>query len=81
MGFIDFKKLLIHADNTAGLETFDSNSCFNGIRLGIIQYGVLPDNNSWVGKLGIEPVLTLKTRVGLLEKSPKRCNHKLWENL
>lgn len=68
---IGFKDLMIHADNSAGLETFDAQSCFNGIRLGIIQFGILPDNNSWVGKLGIEPVLTLKTRVGLLKNLPK----------
>src|SRR6188768_2065636 len=48
---IGFNDLMIHADNSAGLETFDAQSCFNGIRLGIIQFGILPDNNSWVGKL------------------------------
>lgn len=67
----NFNDLVIHADNSAGLETFDSNSCFNGIRLGIIQFGILYDSNSWVGKLGIEPVFTLKTRIGLIKNLPK----------
>lgn len=71
LGYINFEDLMIHADNSAGLETFDSNSCFNGIRLGIIQFGILSDSNSWVGKLGIESVLTLKTRVGLIKNLPK----------
>lgn len=71
LGHLNLKDIIIHADNSAGLETFDSNSCFNAIRLGIIQFGILPDNNSWLGKLGIEPVLTLKTRVGLLKNLPK----------
>ncbi len=70
-GFFDFKDLVIHADNSAGLETFDVEGWFNGIRLGIIQYGIVSDYNSWLGKLGIEPVLTLKTRVGLLKNLPK----------
>lgn len=67
----DFNDLIIHADNSAGLETFDSSSRFNGIRLGIIQFGILSDHSSWVGKLGIEPILTLKTKVGLIKNLPK----------
>lgn len=67
----DLKNLIIHADNSAGLETFDADGCFNAIRLGIIQFGILSDHDSWLGKLGIEPILTLKTRVGLLKNLPK----------
>lgn len=66
----DCKDWVIHADNSAGLETFDAESCFNAIRLGIIQFGVLSNQKSWLGKLGIEPVLTLRTRVGLIKELP-----------
>lgn len=67
----DFKSLLIHADNSAGLETLNMESFFNAIRLGIIQFGVLQNKDSWVRNLGIEPVLALKARVGLIKDLPK----------
>lgn len=67
----DFKDLLIHADNSAGLETLDRESSFNAVRLGIIQFGVLQNKDSWVRSLGIEAVLTLKARVGLIKTLPK----------
>lgn len=68
------KNLLIHADNSAGLETLDAESSFNAIRVGIIQFGVLQNKDSWVRRLGIEPILTLKARVGLIKNLPKGVN-------
>lgn len=70
-GNIALKELVIHADNSAGLESFDTTGVFNAIRLGIIQFGILGNKNSWLGKLGIEPILELKTRVGLVKSLPK----------
>ncbi len=67
----NFKELLVHADNSAGLETLDLGSAFNAIRLGIIQFGILQNTDSWVQSLGIQPVLTLKARVGLIKSLPK----------
>lgn len=62
---------LIHADNSGGVETLDLESTFNSIRLGIIQFGIMQNADSWIKKLGIEPVLTLKARVGLIKVLPK----------
>lgn len=68
--FGETQELLIHADNSAGLETLDLESSFNAIRLGIIQFGILQNTDSWVRRLGIEPILTLKARVGLIKDLP-----------
>lgn len=67
----NFKELLIHADNSAGLEILDLESSFNAIRLGIIQFGILQNTHSWIRSLGIQPVLTLQARVGLIKSLPK----------
>ncbi len=64
------RDLLIHADNSAGLETFNPSSPFNAIRVGLLQCGVLPYPGSILAKVKVEPVLSFHTRVGLVKSVP-----------
>ena len=64
------KDLLIHADNSAGLETFTSKSPFNAIRVGLLQFGLVPYEQSLLAQLKPEPVLSFHSRVSLIKKLP-----------
>src|SRR5208283_2747638 len=39
--------LLVHADNSAGLETMHGRSPFNAVRIGLLQFGILPHPGSF----------------------------------
>ncbi|NDD70602.1 alanine racemase [bacterium] len=45
------KDFLIHADNSAGLESFSSDSPFNAVRIGLMQYGLPPSAGSFLADL------------------------------
>ena len=62
--------LTIHADNSAGLETFSRERPFNAVRVGILQYGWKPAPGSLFEKISPEPVLSFRTRVGLVKNLP-----------
>lgn len=64
------QRLLIHADNSAGLETFPDGGPFNGVRVGLLQFGVLPYVDSLLSGVHAEPVLGFHTRVGLVKELP-----------
>ncbi len=61
---------LIHADNSAGLETIDSGGPFNAVRVGLLQFGVLPHPSSLLAAVKAEPVFSFRTRVGLVKRLP-----------
>ncbi len=64
--------LLVHADNSAGLDTFAPEAGFNAVRIGLAQYGV-PPFESASGRLrevGLRPVCSLHSRVSLLKELP-----------
>jgi alanine racemase len=63
-------KLLIHADNSAGLETMPGASPFNAVRIGLLQFGVLPHPGSFLSKVNTEPVFSFRTRVGIVKRLP-----------
>ncbi len=65
------KKLWIHADNSAGLETFSQNSPFNAVRIGLMQYGLPPSAGSFLASLKPEPVLSFHARVVLVKNLPE----------
>lgn len=65
------KEVLIHADNSAGLATFSKSNYVNAVRLGIIQFGILAHQDSSLEMLGAEPVLSLKSRIGLIKDLPQ----------
>jgi alanine racemase len=62
--------LFIHADNSAGLETTPGGSVFNAVRVGLLQFGVLPHPNSMLARVQTEPVFSFHTRVGLVKELP-----------
>lgn len=65
------ERLTIHADNSAGLETFSrERPFFNAVRVGILQYGWKPARGSLFEKISPEPVLAFRSRIGLTKKLP-----------
>jgi len=64
-------KLLIHADNSAGLETFSADLPFNAVRIGLMQYGLPPSAGSFLASLKPDPVLSFHARVVLVKHLPK----------
>jgi alanine racemase len=70
--FPDFAaaQLYIHADNSAGLETTPGQSVFNAVRVGLLQFGILPHPHSLLARVHAEPVFSFHTRVGLVKELP-----------
>ncbi len=62
--------LFIHADNSAGLETAPERSVFNAVRVGLLQFGILPHPHSLLARVHTEPVFSFHTRVGLVKQLP-----------
>lgn len=69
-GSIDPSSLFIHADNSAGLESIENAGPFNAVRIGLLQFGVLPCAGSLLSAVHAEPVFSLKTKVGLVKRLP-----------
>ena len=67
---LDPRELLIHADNSAGLETIERAGPFNAVRIGLLQFGVLPRRGSLLADVSAEPVFSFHTRVGLVKTLP-----------
>jgi alanine racemase len=67
---VDFDNLLIHADNSAGLETIERAGPFNAVRIGLLQFGVLPRRGSLLADVHPDPVFSFHTRVGLVKTLP-----------
>jgi alanine racemase len=62
--------LFIHADNSAGLETMPGASPFNAVRVGLLQFGILPHPSSFLSQVMTEPVFSFRTRVGIVKRLP-----------
>ena len=67
---LDLSALLIHADNSAGLETIERAGPFNAVRIGLLQFGVLPHRGSLLADVKPDPVFSFYTRVGLVKILP-----------
>ena len=67
---IDLSTLLIHADNSAGLETIAVAGPFNAVRIGLLQFGILPHSRSLLAQVQTTPVFSFRTRVGLVKRLP-----------
>jgi alanine racemase len=65
------RELFIHADNSAGIETLPGESSFNAVRIGLLQFGVLPHPNSLLAQVRTEPVFSFHTRVSLVKSLPR----------
>lgn len=64
-------EVFIHADNSSGLESMPGASPFNAVRVGLLQFGILPHPNSMLAQVHTEPVFSFHTRVGLVKRLPK----------
>ena len=62
--------LLIHADNSAGIDSLSGQSPFNAVRIGLLQFGVPPYPESALGRVAVEPVFSFHTRIGLIKSLP-----------
>ena len=62
--------LLVHADNSAGLETMHGRSPFNAVRIGLLQFGILPHPGSFLSQVLTEPIFSFRTRVGIVKRLP-----------
>jgi len=67
---LDLGRLLIHADNSAGLETAHGEQPFNAVRVGLLQFGILPHPHSMLARVHTEPVFSFRTRVGIVKRLP-----------
>jgi alanine racemase len=67
---IRLSELFVHADNSAGIESMPGASPFNAVRVGLLQFGVLPHPNSLLSEVRTEPVFSFHTRVGLVKTLP-----------
>jgi len=65
--------LLIHADNSAGVESFPASGPFNAVRVGLIQFGIRPSPGTLLARARIEPVLSFHARIGLVKELPRGC--------
>jgi alanine racemase len=62
--------IFVHADNSSGLESMPGSSPFNAVRVGLLQFGILPHPNSMLAQVHAEPVFSFHTRVGLVKDLP-----------
>ncbi|MEY3773772.1 MAG: hypothetical protein RLZZ129_552 [Verrucomicrobiota bacterium] len=62
--------IFVHADNSSGLESMPGSSPFNAVRVGLLQFGILPHPNSMLAQVHTEPVFSFHTRVGLVKNLP-----------
>ncbi len=52
---------LIHAHNSAGLAYLEEGDVFNAVRVGLLQYGIIP--NEAMLKINVLPVMSFKAKV------------------
>lgn len=67
---IEATDLLVHADNSAGLETIERAGPFNAVRIGLLQFGIAPGRAALLAGVPAEPVFSFRTRVGLVKRLP-----------
>ena len=60
-------RIFVHADNSEGIETMSGASPFNAVRIGLLQFGVLPHPKSLLAQVRTEPVFSFHTRIGLVK--------------
>lgn len=63
-------QLLIHADNSAGINSFAKGSVYNAVRIGLLQFGVAPYADSLFSHAETFPIFSFKARVSLVKRLP-----------
>jgi alanine racemase len=64
-------RLFVHADNSSGIETMPGASPFNAVRVGLLQFGILPHPRSMLASVRAEPVFSFHTRIGVVKSLPR----------
>ncbi len=69
---LERERLMIHADNSAGFDTFDPERGFNAVRIGLAQYGVIPGEHAkhLLRRVELQPVCSLHARVTVVKTLP-----------
>lgn len=62
--------LLIHADNSAGIDSFPAGGPFNAARVGLLQFGISPGKHALLAGTPTCPVLSFHCRVALIKSLP-----------
>ena len=66
-----FEQLLIHADNSSSLSSISPDSYFNAVRVGLLQLGIQPYQESVLSKVAVEPVFSFYTKIGIIKDLPE----------
>ncbi|MGF1452786.1 MAG: alanine racemase [Opitutales bacterium] len=64
------KGRVIHADNSAGLDTFAAEGPFNAVRVGLRQFGLGTVPGSVLARVALDPVLSWHARLALVKRLP-----------
>lgn len=67
---LNTEQMLIHADNSGGLESIERAGPFNAVRIGLLQFGILPRAGSLLADVDPAPVFSFHTKVGLVKSLP-----------
>ena len=61
----------VHADSSASFNSLSESSPYNAVRIGLLQYGVLPYPKMQAMNISVAPTLSFYTKIGLVKKLPK----------
>lgn len=61
---------LFHIDNSSALANFPADQGWNAVRVGLLQYGVLPTADSPLQKFDVQPALSWHTKVSVVKNLP-----------
>lgn len=67
---ISLNEIFVHADNSTGLASMPEESPFNAVRVGLLQFGILPHSHSLLAAVNPQPVFSFRTRVGVVKQLP-----------
>jgi len=67
---VDTSGLMVHADNSSSVDSFEESSPFTAVRIGLLQFGVPPYPESALASAAVEPVFSFYARVGLIKELP-----------
>jgi alanine racemase len=59
------------AVNSSSLRSFDRQNIFNAVRIGLLQFGISPPQESILASLKVEPVLSFHAKLAMIKDLPK----------
>lgn len=62
--------LLVHIDNSSGLGSFVPKAPWNAVRVGLLQYGILPAAGTSLASLDLQTALSWHARVSVVKTMP-----------